>query len=176
MNRDPRAGSILSTRIARGSSDPRHRTLAAGVALLLMAACAALPPKPLPLSAAVVGVRVARLTLFDTRMSFALLVHNPNPYDLSVAELQATLAVENDRLLTGSLAAPVNLAADADTPVEIETRTDYAALLAAIDRYARQGSVHYELKGSATLQSGLTLPFSRGGELPTADLYRGKQR
>jgi LEA14-like dessication related protein len=120
-------------------------------------------------------MRVTRLTVFDTRMAFTLSVHNPNAYDLPVTALEATLAVESDRLLNGSLSAPVNLVAGVDTPVEIEARTDYLAILAAIDRVTRQRTVRYEVNGSATLRDGVQLPFTRRGELPLADLQGFKR-
>ena len=108
-------------------------------------------------------------------MSFALSVYNPNAYDLSVTAFEASLAVESDRVLTGSLAAPVDLVAGGDTRVEIEARTDYLAILAVIDRVTRQRSVRYEVNGSATVQDGLRLPFTRRGELPIADLQGFKR-
>ena len=143
--------------------------------LLLATACATLVPKPLPPQVLLDGVRVTRLAPLDTRMSFALIVHNPNAYALAVSAFDATLAVEGDRLLTGSLVAPVSLAANADTKLEIEARTDYLAIAAALDRFTRQRSVTYEVNGSATVQDGILLPFTRRGELSTAD-FSGMKR
>ena len=152
------------------------RTLTAAICVaLLVAACATLGPRPLPPQVMLDGVRVTRLTLLDTRLSVALIVHNPNAYDLVVSELEATVAVEDERLLTGTLLAPATLTAVGDTRVEIEARTDFGAIVAALDRLTRQRSVRYELTGSAVVQDGLRLPFSRRGELPAGDLLGQKR-
>jgi LEA14-like dessication related protein len=141
----------------------------------LVTGCATLAPKPLPPQVTLDGVRVTRFTPLDTRLSIALIVHNPNTYDLVVSELQATLAVEDERLVTGTLLAPATLTAAGDARIEIEARTDFGAIAAAFDRLTRQRNVRYELSGSAVVQDGLRLPFSRRGELPAGDLL-GRKR
>jgi LEA14-like dessication related protein len=140
----------------------------------LAAGCATLAPKPLPPQVTLDGVRVTRFTPLDTRLSIALIVHNPNTYDLVVSELQATLAVEDERLVTGTLLAPATLTAAGDARIEIEARTDFGAIAAAFDRLTRQRNVRYELSGSALVQDGLRLPFSRRGELPAGGLLGPK--
>jgi LEA14-like dessication related protein len=135
---------------------------------LLAAACTTLTPRPSPLSVVLEGVRVVRVTPADTRLGIALSVHNPNPFDIAVAQVEATLNLENDALLTGTLVAPVRLLAGSDTRVEIETRTDFLAIANAIERLTRQRDLRYDVIGSATMEDGRRLPFTRRGELPAA--------
>ena len=66
-------------------------------------------------------------------------------------------------------------AAGAQTRVEIEARTTLGAVAAALERTAGRPTLRYELTGTAIVQDGLRLPFSRSGELPVANL-RGARR
>ena len=150
------------------ASTSRRRLAAALVALV--AGCAALPPKPLPPQVALETVRVARLTAADARIVVTLAVRNPNAYDLAVNALDASLALEGEPLLDGSLKAPAVLAAGADTRIDVEVRTTLAAVAAALDRLSRRTTVHYDLTGTAVVQDGLTLPFARRGDIPVGDL------
>jgi len=160
--------------IRRPPKRPPARTLATAGAgatfIALLAGCATLAPRPLPPGVALAGVRVTRLTPHDTRLAVTLVVSNPNAYDLAVSALDANVAVEGEPLLTGSLLQPAQLAAGADTRIEIEARTGFGAIIAALDRFAHQRSVRYEVTGSAVVQDGWRLPLRRSGELPGADL------
>jgi len=141
----------------------------------LLAGCAALVPQPLPPTVTLDRVRVTRFAPNDTRLIVALVVHNPNGYELAVSALDAMLALDGEPVLTGSLVAPATLAASADTRIEVEARTGFAAIAAVLDRLARQRSVRYEVTGSAVVQQGLRLPFRKGGELP-AGAFLGPRR
>src|SRR5437879_13535426 len=118
---------------------PRAPTSAIWLAIAaLLTACATIAPKPLPPQVTLDGVRVTRFTPLDTRLSVALVVHNPNAYDLVVSQLQAMLAVEDEPLLTGTLVAPATLTAAGDARIAIEARTALAAIADALDRFTRQ--------------------------------------
>jgi LEA14-like dessication related protein len=155
----------------------RARTAAGFVAaaLLLGAGCAALAPRPLPPKVELAGLRVTRLAPADTRIRIALDVQNPNAYALAVSALDATVTVEGERFATATLASPVTLAATADTRVELEARTDFAAVAAVADRVARERKARYEVAGSAVVQDGLRLPFAKRGELPVGDLLGARK-
>jgi LEA14-like dessication related protein len=144
-------------------------------ALLLGAGCAALAPRPLPPKVELAGLRVTRLAPADTRIRIALDVQNPNAYALAVSALDATVTVEGERFATATLASPITLAATADTRVELEARTDFAAVAAVADRVARERKARYEVAGSAVVQDGLRLPFAKRGELPVGDLLGARK-
>jgi LEA14-like dessication related protein len=151
----------------------RHGNAAVRTALLaalLVAGCAALAPKPLPPEVELAGVRVSRLSPADTRIRVLLDVRNPNEYALGLSALDATVAIEGERFATATLPSPVTLAAATDTRVELEARTDFAAVAAAADRLARERKARYEVAGTAVVQDGLRLPFAKRGELAVGDL------
>jgi hypothetical protein len=146
----------------------------AGVAFaaaMLAGGCAEIPPRPLPPTVALAGLRVTRFLPQDTRVTLDLVVGNPNSYDLDVSTLDATVSVDGETLLTGALLAPVTLAASKDSRVAIEARMTLAPVMAALDRFARQPIVRYEVSGSAVVQNGWTLPYRRRGELPGAAMF-----
>jgi hypothetical protein len=150
----------------------RSRAPAALIAAALVAAlagCAALIEKPVPPQVRLESVRVSRFTPADTRFTLVLAVENANAYDLAVTALDATLAVEGEPLATAKLAAPTVLAAGAATRVAIDARTGLGAVVAVLDRFARQSSVRYEVTGVAVVQDGWRLPFARSGQLAAAD-------
>ena len=156
-------------------SSPRARGVLCALAVLLAAACATLAPCPLPPAVALASVRVVRLTPVEAQLSLVLAVQNPNPYDLAMSALEANLAVDGTALVRATLAAPVVLAAGAQTRVEIDARAGIAAALATLDRIARQPAVGYEVTGTAVVQDGWRLPFARRGELPVG-AFLGQKR
>jgi LEA14-like dessication related protein len=169
-----REASMRAPRSRRAARAPAG----AGAQVLLvalLAACAALAPRPLPPGVTLDGVRVARLTPQSTWLTVILVVSNPNPYDVAVSALDANLAVEGVPLLTGALSGPVKLVAGADTRVEVDARASPGAAAMALERFARQASVRYAVTGSVVVQDGLRLPFARSGEVRGADLF-GQQR
>jgi len=141
--------------------------LAAGIAV---AACATLARKPLPPTIELERVRVTQFLPGDARIRFALKVHNPNAYDLVVGALDATVVIEGERFATGTLVSATTLAATGDSRVEIEVRSDLAAMAAALDRISRAKRARYEVTGSALVQGGIYLRFARMGELPVGEL------
>jgi len=142
-----------------------RRIAALFVIVLGAAACAALPQRLLSPSVENAQVRVARLAPGDTRVRLVLTVHNPNPVDLVVDALEATVVVEGGQLATGTLAAPATLRAGVESRVEIDARADAAAVVGAIERVAREGRARYEVSGVAYVQ-GARFALVRRGELP----------
>jgi len=153
----------------RRSPAPASLIVAAALAAAL-AGCAALAPKPVPPRVTLESVRVTRLTAAEARFTLALVVDNPNAYDLGVTALDANLVVEGEQLANGTLAAPVVLAAGAATRVAVDARAGLGAFAVALERFARQANVRYEVTGGIALQNGVRLPFARRGELSGADL------
>jgi LEA14-like dessication related protein len=156
-------------------ADLSRRTAIVGCALVL-AACAALAPRPLPPRIEFVGVRIARLQLTDVRLRVALDVHNPNAYELSVASIDAEITVNGVRLAAASLPSSLALPAAATSRVELDLRTGVDKLVGVLDRLPASGPVPYEITGIAVVQDGVRLPFRRRGELPVAEWLPGARR
>lgn len=140
------------------------------VAVFIAAACATVQPKPLPPRVELESVRITTLRAPDARFVVTLAVENPNALDLALDALDATLVVEGERVVAGSLAAPVVLAANGWTRVQIDTRMRLEAALIALDRFARLPKVRYEIAGTAVVEGGIVLPFARSGVVSPADL------
>jgi LEA14-like dessication related protein len=119
-------------------------------------------------------MRMTRFEPFDTRLLIAVIAHNPNSYDVSVDDLEAVLAVNDERLLTGSLTAPVTLKAAADTRVEIEVKTDFVAMATTLQKVTHEGGLRYDFRGSTTVQNQ-RLPFGRRGEVAARDFLGAPQ-
>jgi len=121
------------------------------------------------------AVRITRLAANDARFTLFITVENPNEHDLDIDSLEARLAIEGEPFVAGTLAAPVVLAAQAATPVEIDARTTLPAVLAAFDRFTRLPKVRYELSGKAYVYGGIPLPFVRSGDVAPAELFAPKR-
>jgi LEA14-like dessication related protein len=158
-----------------GAPRPSVRAAVLLVLLAMLAGCAALAPKPLPPSVELAGLRVTRLAPTDTRLRVALTVRNPNPYALGLSALEATMTIEGERFATSALVAPVTVAASGEARVELDVRTDFGAVAAVADRMAKERRARYEMTGSAVVQDGMRLPFTRRGELPVGDLLGFKR-
>jgi LEA14-like dessication related protein len=148
----------------------RRRTLLALGAAALVAACAALAPRPLPPKVEVEAVRLAIGPAGEPRLGVRLAVDNPNAYAVSIQSIDAELRVEDVPVATAFLPAPVTLVASGRTRVDVEARPDPAALRPVMERMLRSLRAGYEVTGSAVIQSGVRLDFHRRGELPLADL------
>ena len=144
------------------------------VLAVLITGCATTPPKPLPPQVSLDGMRVSRLDPMATKFVIALRVRNPNPYDVVVSQLEASLVVNEERLLTGKLTAPATLPASGETRVEVEITTNFGGMANALERVTHEGKFGYDVTGSATIQ-GTPVTFSRKGELPAAQFLGERQ-
>lgn len=140
-----------------------------------LAACAAIPSRPLPPKVEVQGIRVVVAPTGEPRFRVLLDVRNPNPYDIAIATIEARIRLEDQDVAAAGLPAPVTLAGAGETQVEIEARPDFAALRTAVDRMLRKLAGHYEVMGYAIVQDGIRLDFRREGDLPLASLL-GRMR
>lgn len=151
-----------------------HRPAAVALAAVLVAAaCAVLPAKPLAPAVALAQVRVLRLQPGNVALRVTLDVDNPNAYPLAVATLDASLAVNGSPLADVTLPDPVTLPAAAATRVDLDVATTLDRVVEALRRGgAGSGTLPWEVAGTATLGDGMRLPFSRRGALPLPEWAR----
>jgi hypothetical protein len=153
--------------IARAGVERVVVTLAA----LALAACAAFGPRIAPPTVSVDDVRLDRLEGANAWFAAGVTLANPNPRDITVEALDATLALEGEPVATFALAAPVTVAAHATAPATITARTGMDALLRGVANAMRRGVaaptpvLRYQLTGTARLAGGLAVPFRREGEI-----------
>jgi LEA14-like dessication related protein len=134
------------------------------------AACAALPPGPLPPKLELEGVTATRVLRADTRVTLRFKAQNPNAYALTVNALDASFSLGGESIGTAVLGAPVTLAAAADARFDVEVRTDLGALSAAAERISAERRLNYEIAGMIVVQDGFRLPFAKRGDLAIGDL------
>ncbi len=142
-----------------------------GVLALVLAACASVPRLEAPKVVAT-ELRVDRLTGVEALFTVTLTLANPNDRDIQVDAIDAAVRIEDVPVGVARLAAPVRLAARGEAPVALAVRAGIAdALLAAAAvarRVERAGATaptaRYAVTGTAVLDGGLSLPFSRSGE------------
>ena len=142
--------------------------LGAAAIVVALAACAAVPSRPLPPKVDLVGVRLLRVSPPDLRLRVAFEATNPNGYELRVASLDASIAVNGAHVARANLPAPVRLPPGETTRIDIDVSTGLRQFAGVLDRPLDVAAVPYEVAGSAVVQDGVVLPFSRRGQLPVA--------
>lgn len=142
-----------------------------GVLALVLVGCATLPRLEAPKVVAT-DLRVDRLTGVEALFTVTLTLANPNDRDIQVDAIDAAVRIEDVPVGVARLAAPVRLAARGEAPVALAVRAGIADALRAGAAVARRveaaGSTaptaRYAVTGTAVLDGGLSLPFSRSGE------------
>jgi len=143
----------------------------AALGFLLVAACATTgslePPK-----VTVSSVTIDYFTAADGKFTVNLLVSNPNFREIAIDAIAAELRVENIPIGTATLASPVRLPPRGETTAAVAAQADLMGSLRASAEIARRlgaegergTGVRYAVTGTATLQGGAVVPFSRSGE------------
>jgi len=138
--------------------------------MLVLGACATLPRLEPPKVVAA-ELRIDRLTGVDAQFTVTLTLANPNDRDINVNAIDAAVRVEDVAVGTAQLVAPIRLAARGEAPVPLTVRAGLADALraaAAVARRAEAGgpaTARYAVTGTAVLDGGLSLPFTRSGEI-----------
>jgi len=169
---DPREAAVTGSG-ARGivTAAPRMRRVPSSLVwvlaacVLLLSACAALPPRNPP---RIEGANA----YFDVTVNLS----NDGDDDIVVTALDGRLAIEDENVADAALvAAPVRIPAHGQARAELSSRTGMDSLLRAIAAAMRRGAtittpgarptLRYSIEGSATLRGGYRMSFSRTGEL-----------
>jgi LEA14-like dessication related protein len=148
------------------------RTLALATALLL-AACAT-APRLEPPKVGVASVTVDRFSNASAPFTIVLTLSNPNSREIAVEAAAADLRLENVVVGNARLAAPVRLPAHGETTATLAAQTDLPSTLQAAAEMMRRAlaqpegtpAVRYSVSGTATIDGGSVVPFSRSGEFP----------
>ena len=166
-----RKGALHARRRA-GSRLVRVLTL---LAIASLAACGGLPPRNPPR----VDVVVVELERIDGPQAFfgiTLQLTNDGDDDIVINAMQGALSIEDESIAQAALvSAPVRVPAHGGTRAQLRAQTGMDAILRAIASAMRRGAtlvapggrptLRYSITGSATLNGGYRLPFSRAGEL-----------
>ncbi len=142
-----------------------------GAAVLV--ACAEAPRIAAP-RVAVESVRLERITGTEATFDVVLSLSNPNAREISVTSIDANLTIEDVPVGSATLVAPLRLRANGETTAAVQARAGIAAVLrvvAEISQRAREQRgtgqpvrLRYAVSGTAMLEGGWTIPFSRNAE------------
>lgn len=146
--------------------------------ILAVAACASLPPRNPP-RIDIAGVQLDRIEGPDAYFTVSVKLTNEGDEDIVVTALEGKLAIEAEYVAQAVLAAPpVRIPAHGSIGADMVSHTGMDSLLRAVAAAMRRGAtlvapgarptLRYAIEGSATLQGGFRLPFSRAGELGDA--------
>ena len=138
----------------------------------VLAACADAPRLELP-RVAVDSVRLERMTGATASIVVTLNLANPNAREIAVDAIDANVTVEDVPVGSATLTTPVRLPANGEATATLQARAGLVVLRLAADIAQRaqeqKGSgqatrVRYAVSGTATLEGGFPIPFSRSGE------------
>jgi len=179
---DPREATITGSG-ARGivTAAPRMRRVPSSLVwvlaacVLLLSACAALPPRNPP-RIDITAVQLDRIEGANAYFDVTVNLSNDGDDDIVVTALDGRLAIEDENVADAALvAAPVRIPAHGQARAELSSRTGMDSLLRAIAAAMRRGAtittpgarptLRYSIEGSATLRGGYRMSFSRTGEL-----------
>lgn len=149
----------------------RRAVACALVAATLLASCAT-APRLEPPKVVVEGVRIDRLTPADARFAVVVAIANPNDREIAVEAIDADVRIEGVPVGSVHLASPVRLPARGAATAELATRATlsraFEAAAAILRRAEGAGAlqpVRYAVSGTATIDGGNPIPFSREGEI-----------
>ena len=149
------------------------RAIVVVLAAALLAACAAAPRLVAP-RVAVDSVRLDRIAGGEARFDVMLRLTNPNPRELAVEAIDASVTIDDVPVGTATLKEPLRLPANGDATATLQARAGLAAVLRLAADFAQRAQeqkqtgqptlVRYSVSGNATIEGGYAIPFSRSGE------------
>jgi LEA14-like dessication related protein len=139
----------------------------------LLAACSVAPRLVVP-RVAVDSVRLDRIAAGEARFDVMLKLTNPNPRELSVEAIDASVTIEDVPVGNATLKEPLRLPANGEATATLQARAGLAAVLRLAADFAQRAQeqkgrgqptqVRYSVSGNAAVEGGYAIPFSRSGE------------
>lgn len=143
------------------------------ICVALLAACADAPRVMAP-SVTVNSVRLDRITRTEARFDVTLNLRNPNAREIAVDAIDANVTIDDVPVGTASLKEPLRLPANGDATATLQARAGLAAALRIAADFAQRAQeqkgtgqpvrLRYAVSGTATLEGGWSIPFSRSAE------------
>jgi LEA14-like dessication related protein len=156
------------------------RRLVERAALLLiattLAACASFGVRLEAPKVTVQSVRLDRIQDAQALFGITVQLANPNARPIDVEAVDVAVAIEGEVVATARLVAPVRVPASGTADGELAAQTGVDVLVHAAIAAMRRGetnapgrapTLRYTIEGVAVFNGGLTVPFSRSGELGT---------
>ena len=121
------------------------------------------------------SVRLERVTGTDASFVVTLNLANPNAREIAVDAIDASVTIEDVPVGSATLKGSLRLPAKGEATATLQARSGLAAVLrvgAEIAQRAREQRgasqptrIRYAVTGTATLEGGWPIPFSRNGEI-----------
>jgi len=141
--------------------------------MAVLAACAETPRLSAP-RVTVDSVRVERITGAEASFLVTLNLTNPNAREIAVDAIEANVSIEDVSVGSATLTAPLKLPANGEATATLQARAGIAAALGIAADLAQRAQeqrasgqptrVRYAVSGTATLEGGVPIPFSRSGD------------
>lgn len=145
--------------------EPKVRRIAALGAALVAVACASVALKVDAPQVSLEAVRVTRIVASKAEISVRLRLFNPNASELVVNALDYEITLDGRQAASGRTTRVDPLPPGGEGRVEISGRVDVGAVATAMMALGSELPVAYTLKGTAAVQNGLSLSYSRKGEI-----------
>ena len=141
--------------------------------MAVLAACADTPRLEAP-RVSVDSVRLERITGTEARFDVNLNLSNPNAREIAVDAIDANVTIDDVPVGSATLKSPLRLPASGNATTTLQARAGLSAVLRIAADFAQRAqeqkgtgqatSVRYSVSGTATLDGGWSIPFSRSGE------------
>jgi LEA14-like dessication related protein len=138
-----------------------------------LAACADTPRLEAP-RVSVESVRLERITGTEARFDVNLSLSNPNAREIAVDAIDANVTIDDVPVGSATLKSPLRLPASGNATTTLQARAGLSAVLRIAADFAQRAqdqkstgqatNVRYSVSGTATLDGGWSIPFSRSGE------------
>ena len=130
----------------------------------MLASCAGLGKKPLlEPEVQVRDFAITNVTLSGIEGTVSLNVDNPNDTELSAKELNYSVTVAGNRLVTGRNTDPISIPALGANTIELPVQMSFATLIETFPQILQTGLADYVIAGN--IKTGFaTVPFSKKGE------------
>jgi len=143
------------------------------VGLTVLVACADAPRVAAP-RIAVESVRLERITGSEATFEVTLKLSNPNVREIAVNSVDANLTIEDVPVGSATLASPLRLPANGEATATVRARAGISAVLRVASELSlrareQRGTgqpvrLRYAVSGTAMLEGGWSIPFSRSAE------------
>jgi len=115
------------------------------------------------------AVRMAAISASGVEVALSLAVANPNARSIEIASLDFTVEINGIPAVDARTREPVAIAAGAAGEVTVMAKSNFANWTTIARRLSGKSSLDYVITGTARIE-GVTLPFSRRGEIGAAAL------
>jgi hypothetical protein len=140
------------------------RSWVPAVCLTFLASCAAVAVRPEPPQPSIEAVQLAGGTGNIIRLGLTVKLHNPNDSDLALEVVELNVALNGSPATGGSALSKIYLPASGDVTIKLERSVPLEAIIFQLLPVGPNRIVKYEIDGSATTTTGVTLALTGKGE------------